>query len=310
MADPSSLPPLPADHLNHPESWATGGDPATEKQKGFVKVLEAQHPDLLPENGLKVADMGKSEASAVIDQLKSGKKLESGNKEENGASSQKNVAQVGKTNGTSEDEKVAAELDEQVEEMEKEEKIGEKRTRQVANGEETEDGDSATESAGKDLKRTKQTTLDGSVGSDVKGTDATDEKQVRERKKARVDDKDDKASTSSSRAEEIPRPVNPLDKDTPKSSDADNIDPNQIAPQLSSNEKALPSASTEAETTPGDDEHLDHPENWATGYQPATDKQKGFLKVLEKQKGASVEGNVDGMGKSEASEKIDELKNL
>ena len=68
--------------------------------------------------------------------------------------------------------------------------------------------------------------------------------------------------------------------------------------------------STEDETIPGDGEHLDHPENWATGDQPATGKQKGFLKVLEKQKGVPAVGNVDGMGKSEASEKIDELKSM
>lgn len=62
-------------------------------------------------------------------------------------------------------------------------------------------------------------------------------------------------------------------------------------------------------TVPGDEAHLDHPENWTTGADPATDKQKGFLKVLEKQKGVSV-GDVSGIGKSEASEKIDELKNM
>lgn len=61
------------------------------------------------------------------------------------------------------------------------------------------------------------------------------------------------------------------------------------------------------ETIPGDGEHLDHPENWATGDEPATEKQKGFLAVLEKKAGEPVE-NMEGLGKSEASAKIDELK--
>jgi hypothetical protein len=61
------------------------------------------------------------------------------------------------------------------------------------------------------------------------------------------------------------------------------------------------------ETIPGDGKHLDHPENWATGDEPATEKQKGFLAVLEKKAGEPVE-NMEGLGKSEASAKIDELK--
>jgi hypothetical protein len=77
MADPASLPPLPKNHLDHPENWATGTEPATEKQKGFIKVLEGQHPDAVPEGGIDVAEIGKSEASAVIDKLKNGKKVTS-----------------------------------------------------------------------------------------------------------------------------------------------------------------------------------------------------------------------------------------
>ncbi|MCZ6914695.1 MAG: DUF3072 domain-containing protein [Rickettsia endosymbiont of Ixodes persulcatus] len=69
------------------------------------------------------------------------------------------------------------------------------------------------------------------------------------------------------------------------------------------------SGAADAETVPGDEAHLDHPENWTTGGEPATDKQKGFLKVLEKQKGVEV-GDIASIGKSEASEKIDELKNM
>jgi len=77
MADPASLPPLPKNHLDHPENWATGTEPATDKQKGFIKVLEGQHPDAVPEGGIDVADIGKSEASEVIDKLKNGQKVTS-----------------------------------------------------------------------------------------------------------------------------------------------------------------------------------------------------------------------------------------
>ena len=92
--------------------------------------------------------------------------------------------------------------------------------------------------------------------------------------------------------EEIPRPINPVAKDLT----TEDVEP-------------IPPAPSNGATNPGDDAHLDHPENWATGDQPATDKQKGFLKVLEKQKGVS-KSEDRGMGKSKASEKIDELKNM
>ena len=84
-------------------------------------------------------------------------------------------------------------------------------------------------------------------------------------------------------------------------------------PAPDSDAQNRPSDTTPADgisTNPADDAHLDHPENWATGGEPATGKQKGFLKVLEKQKGVEVDGAVESMGKSEASEKIDELKNM
>lgn len=76
MSNPADLPPLPKNHLDHPENWATGGEPATAKQKGFVDVLAHDHAELLPAEGLDIDHMGKSEASAVIDHLKNGKPLE------------------------------------------------------------------------------------------------------------------------------------------------------------------------------------------------------------------------------------------
>ena len=52
---------------------------------------------------------------------------------------------------------------------------------------------------------------------------------------------------------------------------------------------------------------LDKPGQWATGAEPPTDKQAGFLKTLAASKNADV--NPVDMNKSEASMKIDELKN-
>lgn len=43
------------------------------------------------------------------------------------------------------------------------------------------------------------------------------------------------------------------------------------------------------------------------GGEPATQKQRGFLHVLAKQHG-QTEDDIDNLSKSEASEKIDELK--
>lgn len=48
------------------------------------------------------------------------------------------------------------------------------------------------------------------------------------------------------------------------------------------------------------------PKTWATGDDPATEKQKSFLQTLAAEKGASVD--VDTIGKGPASAKIEELK--
>lgn len=74
-AESTNLPPLPADHLSHPENWATGGEPATESQKGFIKVLEGKNPSLVPSEGLDVEGLSKSEGSEVIEKLKNGQKV-------------------------------------------------------------------------------------------------------------------------------------------------------------------------------------------------------------------------------------------
>ena len=54
--------------------------------------------------------------------------------------------------------------------------------------------------------------------------------------------------------------------------------------------------------------HLDDPSQWATGSENPTTKQKAFLSTLASQKGAT-DVDPSSLNKSEASQKIDELKN-
>lgn len=172
-------------HLDHPENWTTGDEPATEKQKGYLKVLESQ-------KGVSVGDIssiGKSEASEKIDQLVAG----------------------------------------------------------------------------------------GSNG-------------------------DSTSTTTTTSAPAAPAPVKATAADSIEATTNTGEEPTETTTNAAS-------GAADAETVPGDEAHLDHPENWTTGGEPATDKQKGFLKVLEKQKGVEV-GDISSIGKSEASEKIDELKNM
>ena len=53
---------------------------------------------------------------------------------------------------------------------------------------------------------------------------------------------------------------------------------------------------------------LDNPSQWATGADPPTKKQEAFLSTLASQKGAT-DIDPSSLNKSEASQKIDELKN-
>ena len=48
------------------------------------------------------------------------------------------------------------------------------------------------------------------------------------------------------------------------------------------------------------------PSTWTTGNDPATDKQAGYIAAMANRAGEQVE--TQGMGKSEASKKIEELK--
>lgn len=53
---------------------------------------------------------------------------------------------------------------------------------------------------------------------------------------------------------------------------------------------------------------LDKPSQWVTGNDPPTEKQKAFLSTLAADKDAQIDPS--SMNKSEASSKINELKNL
>jgi hypothetical protein len=53
-------------------------------------------------------------------------------------------------------------------------------------------------------------------------------------------------------------------------------------------------------------EPIQDPKGWATGDDPATGKQTGYIAVMAKEAGEDVK--TEGMGKAEASEKIGELK--
>jgi len=307
MADPSQLPPLPKDHLSHPENWTTGSEPATSKQKGFIKVLENQHKELVPEGGMDVDGLGKSEASEVIEKLKSGEEVDAPGKVS------------GKVQG--DDEVGKKELEDREngkkEEVGKESDDGENlngasKRKSTTNGDDDgESNESAQSGNGKVDKATngdsgsKQTNLDAAGKSE-----STDKVEKRDEADAK-DTKDEaelKPTEDDERASKRPR-TETKTKTTPAK--GDKSDPIEID-SPTEDVKTPPSAGkttskTGGDTIPGDDAHLDHPENWTTGDEPATAKQKGFLKVLENQKGVSV-GGVEEMGKSEASEKIDELK--
>ncbi|KAK6904715.1 hypothetical protein I204_06687 [Kwoniella mangroviensis CBS 8886] len=306
MSDPSSttLPPLPSDHLDHPEQWTTGSEPATEKQKGFIAVLEKQNPGLVPDEGIAKGDLGKSEASEIIESLKKGEKVGSGEKE----------AEVEEDNQKKENEGDTSKKEEREEE---EGKTGEKRKDHPSSQEDTKEGKkgttvTSTQKSEKDElvssqdidvdvddeKDPKQTTLDGVFGGESEEKEEGD----RASKKPKLDDSSSSSTNGKANAAKT--------SDPSISTTTDNNPYDEAHPPVQADSGATYPKPTETDTIPGSPTHLDHPENWATGDQPATDKQKGFIKVLEKQKGVSGSEDVEGLGKSEASEKIEELKEM
>jgi hypothetical protein len=330
MADPSNLPPLPKNHLDHPENWTTGSDPATDKQKGFIKVLEGQHAALVPEGGLDTDGMGKSEASEVIEKLKNGVSV----KRDSGATSNgEEKAQVmEQVKGESKGSKVDASKaeDEEKTTQNKEESTGDDEDTAETDGKKRKSNPSTTaddkpdatsgdgevtedDATGKDLHpdKTKQTTLDSVVSSKSNGNGAStadeNENGARQAKKPKLDavevagEKEDE-KMGEGKAEEIngSSKAEVLDKLEEKTENG-SVDKGATTTNGSSG------AAQTGDTIPGDSSHLDHPENWATGDEPATEKQKGYIKVLEKQNGVSG-GPVEDLGKSEASERIEELK--
>ncbi|WWC67312.1 uncharacterized protein I206_101220 [Kwoniella pini CBS 10737] len=296
MADPNSLPPLPANHLDHPEQWATGLEPATEKQKGFIAVLEKQHPELIEEEGgIDKKELGKSEASEIIDSLKKGEKP---NQDKSNAKEQDSEKQD--TVKIGEKRKASSDETNKTPEIKNDEKK-EKENLPTKNSQNDKSSSSNNEVVeidedGKDLKDSKQTTLDGAFDKNGSAPKNEDKEEERISKKAKVDDS---SSTGTDIAVETPT-SNTDDKET------DTIPTDKV--DTTTYNETIPN--TPGETVPGSDAHLDHPENWTTGSEPATDKQKGFIKVLEKQKGVVEGEDVEHLGKSEASEKIEELKGM
>ncbi|WVQ64314.1 uncharacterized protein L199_002476 [Kwoniella botswanensis] len=304
MSDPSSttLPPLPSDHLDHPEQWTTGSEPATEKQKGFIAVLEKQNPGLVPDEGIAKGDLGKSEASEIIDSLKKGEKVGSDEKEVEAEEDTQKKENEGDTPKKEEGEEGGG-------------KTGEKRKDHPSSQEDIKEGKKGTtvtltqESEKDELvssqeidvddeKDPKQTTLDGVFG----GESEEKEEEDRASKKPKLDHSSSSSTNGKANAAKTSNPSN--------STTTDNKPYDEAHPPVQADSGATYPKPTETDTIPGSPTHLDHPENWATGDQPATDKQKSFIKVLEKQKGVSGSENVEGLGKSEASEKIEELKEM
>src|SRR4051812_21472576 len=76
---------------------------------------------------------------------------------------------------------------------------------------------------------------------------------------------------------------------------------------MSNPEQNVPANSTNANTNnPGDNTQKD-PKDWVTGDEPATGAQRSYLKTLAQETGEQV---PEDLTKAEASEKIDELKQI
>jgi hypothetical protein len=188
----------------------------------------------------------------------------------------------------------------------------------------TESADKKSESKEED-KDGERPSKKSKIDEEEKGDEKKgDEKEEKVDEPIEVDDKPSAPKTETKSSTETNAETKPtkLTPSKPKVDNAQTTPPTtgeSTKPTPNSDVVKTPSTTADAppvtatgaggDTIPGDQSHLDHPENWATGGDPATDKQKGFLKVLEKQKGVEV-GDVSEIGKSEASEKIDELKNM
>ncbi|EIW72962.1 hypothetical protein TREMEDRAFT_59120 [Tremella mesenterica DSM 1558] len=359
-ASGDTLPPLPKDHLSHPSDWVTGSDPATEKQKGFINVLEDQHRDLVPADGLDKENLGKSEACEIIDSLKNGQPVNitftTGQSDKDGDDLIKTEAH--RTNdeegaeqaGDGEEEIVADQIDTKSSKRSMEEVVGEQDKRvevgkedgeekgdvvmNVENGITTHEGEETHNNTA-----THKNGLSGNKRSDPHENDDGEERNHKKVKTSNLETKthdDDPATnntnhTSHETLEERAKKSNNGSHDEKNGTITEYMKPSSPSSQKQSQSVHSTSKPTNTngegnilhvenngsnsngidkpdETVPGDGRHLDHPENWATGGEPPTGKQIGFLKVLEKQKGVHVE--VEGLNKSEASEKIDELKNM
>ena len=306
VSESGPLPPLPKDHVDHPENWVTGDMPATDKQLGFISVLEKQHPELVPDGGLDKEAMDKSEACEVINDLKSGKvvrpppdgKAEAEQKQGDGMESMSGPTEAS-TEGTStgqenqEDEGTGGIDMEAIEATQKE-----------VDGK-LEKGETADDPIDVDASPEQPTSEDA---DDELSSVPTRKRRASNVKPPAHEDREDSLDGI---AGDVDQPPAKKPRAEPSTTDGAKQDESSTADEKPTSHENGDSANGDADktaddTAPGDGAHLDHPENWATGGDAPTDKQIGFIKVLEKQKGVSVD--TDHLNKSEASEKIDELK--
>lgn len=306
VSESGSLPPLPKDHVDHPENWVTGDMPATDKQLGFISVLEEQHPELVPDGGLDKEALDKSEACEVINDLKSGKvvrpppdgQAEAQQKQGDGMESVSAPAASPTADTKPIKEKTAA--DEGGIDMD-----AVKATKKEVDGK-LEKGESVDDPIEVEPSPEQPTSEDA---DDELSSVPTKKRRASNAKTLAHEDREDSLDGVAGDVDQPP----PKKSRKEPSAEESNMDAPAVAPDAKSttnanSDPANGEAKQADDTAPGDGAHLDHPENWATGGDAPTEKQIGFLKVLEKQKGVSVD--TDNLNKSEASEKIDELKKM
>jgi hypothetical protein len=260
-ANGAVLPPLSPKHLDHPQSWATGGEAATNKQKGFVKSLESQH-DIAEGDKVDTAHLSKTDASIAIDHLKKG---EPGNVDAEGEGAEEKAEKQEEDTGDDKDEESNGDDDDDEKEKKKEEKkktpSTPKKASQAGDASDPIQVDSEPSSPSASSKR-KHTTSPEAKRARADAIKSAKDTEEPEPKKARTDGDDDLVEGVKAHDGTVLPPLSP--------------------------------------------DHLDKPNQWATGGDPPTAKQKTFIRSLEQQKG---EEHVEVQGKSEASERIDELKN-
>lgn len=86
--------------------------------------------------------------------------------------------------------------------------------------------------------------------------------------------------------------------------DLENINKSEASQKIDQlkNQENTPGGGSQGSTS----ETIQDPESWSTGGESATGRQAGYIKAMASRAGEQV--NVDGLSKTDASEKIEELK--